>query len=167
MDVARFEVQGKPAGAAGRQQLLLMLQPVLADRFKLAFHRETRELLVYALVASRGAKLKRYQGAEGAPLGVNRLGRNVSMAEFASYLTRLGNDLPVIDKTGLMGNYDLDLDMEKIMAAAGADSGNPSIGSVFQATVDAMEGQTGLKLVRSKALVEVLVVDHAERPSQN
>jgi uncharacterized protein (TIGR03435 family) len=79
----------------------------------------------------------------------------------------LGNDLPVIDKTGLTGNYDLDLDMTKIMDAAGAESGSPSIGSVFQATVDAMEEQTGLKLVRTKAPVEVLVIDYAERPSGN
>ena len=166
VDSARFEVQGKPAGPASRQQLLLMLRPLLAERFRLTFHRDTKDLPVYALVVANGAKLKRYEGAEGAPLGVNRLGRNVSMADFAKYLTRLGNDLPVIDKTGLKGNYDLDLDMNKI-AAAGADSGPPSISSVFQATVDAMEEQTGLKLARTKAPVEVLVIDHAERPSGN
>jgi len=166
VDSVRFEVQGKSAGAASRQQLLLMLRPLLAERFRLAFHNDTKELPVYALVVAKGAKLKTYQGAEGAPLGVNRLGRKVSMADFAKYLTRLGNELPVIDKTGLTDNYDLDLDMNKIMAAAGSESGNPSIGSVFQATVDAIEN-IGLKLVRTKAPVEVLVIDHAERPSQN
>jgi uncharacterized protein (TIGR03435 family) len=166
VDSVRFEVQGKAAGAASRQQLLLMLRPLLAERFRLAFHSDTKELMVYALVVAKGAKLKMYQGAEGAPLGVNRLGRNVSMADFAKYLTRLGNDLPVIDKTGLTGKYDLDLDMNKIIAAAGADSGNPSISSVFQATVDAIEG-LGLRLVRTKDPVEALVLDHAERPSPN
>jgi len=168
VDSVRFEVQGKLAGTAGRQQLLLMLRPLLTDRFKLAFHRDTKELQVYALVVAKGAKLKLYQGAEGAPLGMNRLGRNVTMASFASYLAHLGNDLPVIDKTGLTGNYDLDLDMEKIIAAAAADAGGepPSIGSMFQATVDAMEN-LGLRLVRTKAPVEVLVIDHAERPSPN
>jgi len=168
VDSVRFEVQGKLAGTAGRQQLLLMLRPLLTDRFKLAFHRDTKELQVYALVVAKGAKLKLYQGAEGAPLGMNRLGRNVTMASFASYLAHLGNDLPVIDKTGLTGNYDLDLDMEKIIAAAAADAGGepPSIGSMFQATVDAMEN-LGLRLVRTKAPVEVLVIDHAEWPSPN
>jgi uncharacterized protein (TIGR03435 family) len=135
VDSVRFELQGKAAGAASRPQLLLMLRPLLAERLRLAFHRDTKELPVYALVVAKGAKLKTYQGAEVARLGVIRLGRNVNMADFAKYRTRLGNDLPVIDKTGLTGNYDLDLDMNKIMAAAGADSGNPSIGSVFQATL--------------------------------
>jgi uncharacterized protein (TIGR03435 family) len=166
IESVRFEVLGKAAGVANRQQLLLMLQPLLAERFRLTFHRATKEMAVYALVVAKGAKLKTYQGAEGAPLGVNRLGRNVNMADFAKYLTRLGNDLPVIDKTGLTGNYDLDLDMNKIMAAAGAESGNPGIAGVFQATVDAIEG-LGLRLVRTKAPIEVLVVDHAERPSGN
>jgi len=165
VDSVRFEVRGK-AGAASRPELLLMLRPLLAERFSLASHRDAKNLPVYALVVAKGAKLKKYQGAEGAPLGVNRLGRNVNMADFAKYLTRLGNDLSVIDKTGLTGNYDLDLDMNRIMAAAGADSANPSIGSVFQATVDAIEN-IGLKLVRTEAPVEVLIVDHAERPSQN
>jgi len=87
-------------------------------------------------------------------------------AWLATYLAHLGADIPVIEKTGLTGKYDLDLDMDRIMAAAGAESGNPSITAVFQATVDAMEG-LGLKLVRTKAPVEVLVVDHAERPSGN
>ncbi len=166
VDSVRFEVEGKPAGAVSRQQLQMMLRPLLAERFRLAFHRDMNKLDVYALIAAKGAKLKRFQGAEGPPPGVNRLGRNMSMAEFAKYLTRLGNDLPVIDQTGLTGNYDLDLDMNKIMAAAGAESGLPSIGSIFQATVDAIDS-LGLKLVRVKAPVEVLVVDHAERPSEN
>ena len=168
IDSTRFEVQAKSAGPANREQLLLMLRPLLADRFKLAFHRETKELPVYALVVTKGAKLKRYQGAEGAPLGTNRLGRNVTMAWWASYLTRFGSDMPVIDKTGLAGSYDLDLDMQKILEAAATDAGGnaPSVGSMFQATADAM-GNLGLQLVRMKAPVEVLVIDHAEKPTEN
>jgi uncharacterized protein (TIGR03435 family) len=168
IDSVRFEVQAKAAGAATREQLLLMLRPLLADRFKLAFHRETKELPVYTLVVAKsGPKFKRFQaGADSAPLGVDRLGRNVDMAWFAKYLTRFGSDMPVIDKTGLQGNYDLDLDMRKIMAAAGADSGAPSIGSIFQATAEAIEG-IGLKLVRTKVPLEALVIDHADRPSGN
>ena len=168
IDGARFEVQAKPAGPATRQQLLLMLRPLLADRFKLSFHRETKELSVYALVVAKGAKLKSYQGPEGAPLGYDRIGRNVTMAWLARYLTRYGSDMPVIDKTGLAGNYDLDLDLQKIVAAAVADAGgtSPSVGNMFQATADAIENR-GLRLVRTKAPVDVLAIDHAERPSAN
>jgi uncharacterized protein (TIGR03435 family) len=167
LESLRFELEGKATGGAGRQQLLLMLRPLLAERFKLTFHRDTKELPVYALVLSKGAKLKTYQSAEGAPIGRNRLGRNTTIADFAKYLTRLGGELPVIDKTGLTGNFDLDLDMQRIIDAAGADSGNATNAGIFQATVDGLEEQTGLRMVRTKAPVEMLLVDHAERPSQN
>ena len=171
IDSTRFDVQAKPASAATREQLLLMLRPLLADRFKLAFHRETKELPVYALVVAKGGPKfqKPKPWPESAPRPVNHLGYNVDMAWLAKYLTRFGSDMPVIDKTGLAGNYDLDLDMEKISAGAATDAGGtpPSIGSVFQATVNAIEDQLGLKLVRTKAAVEVFVIDQAERPSQN
>ena len=168
VDSMRFEVQGKAAGTAGRQQLLLMLQPLLADRFTLRFHREIKQMAVYALTVAKGGA--RFQTAkawpDSQPRPLNHLGYNVDMAWLAAYLTHLGSDMPVIDKTGLAGRYDLDLDMEKIMAATGEDSGNRSISGLFQATVDAMEG-IGLRLVRTEAPVEALVVDHAERPSRN
>ena len=165
---ARFDIDAKPAGAATREQLLQMLQALLADRFKLAVHRETKELPVYALVIGKGgAKFNRSTAATTAKPSMNRLGRNVSMAWFAKYLTRFGSDRPVIDKTGLAGNYDLNLDIEAIAsAAAGAAGGAPGIGNMFQATVDAMQ-DIGLKLTPSKAPVELLVIDHAERPSAN
>jgi uncharacterized protein (TIGR03435 family) len=139
----------------------------LAERFKLAFHRETKELPVYALVVAKGGpKLDRSQGPKST---LDLLGHNVDMAWLAKYLTHFGSDMPVIDKTGLTGNYDLDLDIQKITAEAVADAGGkpPSIENMFQATVDAMEDQRGLKLVRTKAPIEMLVIDHAERPSAN
>lgn len=163
---ARFDVQGKPPGAASHEQMLLMLRPLLEDRFKLAFHGETKELAVYAMVAARGGpRFKRAQPRAG-PAPLNRLGRNVDMAWLAKYLTRFGSDMPVLDRTGLAGNYDLDLDMQKIMVGAGGDSETPSTASVFHATVDALEA-LGIKLEPAKASVEVLVLDRAERPSAN
>ena len=161
----RFDVQAK--GAGDREQLLAMLRTLLADRFRLAFHRETKQLTVYALVVAKGGpKFKKYQASDEAPKALNRFGRNIDMAWLARYLTRFGADMPVIDKTGLVGNYDIDLDMRKIMQAAGADSGAPSIGSVFQATANALE-ELGLRLSPTKAPMEVLVIDHAERPRGN
>jgi uncharacterized protein (TIGR03435 family) len=170
LESARFDVDAKPGSATGREQMLAMMRLVLTDRFKLAIHRETKDLSVYAMVLTKGGpKFKKSpQRDETTPLGFNNLGRNTDMASFARYLTRFGSDLPVIDKTGLTGNYDLDLDMRKIASAAvtpGADTA-PGIGAIFQATVDAMES-IGLKLVRTKAPVEILVIDHAEQPSRN
>jgi len=170
IESARFEVQGKAAGAASRQQLLLMLRPLLADRFKLAFHRETKEMAVYALtVAKDGPKFQTSKAwPESKPHPLNHLGYDVDMAWLATYLTHLGSDMPVIDKTGLAGKYDLDLDMGRIAAAASTDAGGtPGMGAMFQATVNAVEDQLGLKLVRTKAPLDIFVVDHAERPSKN
>ncbi len=168
IESAQFDVDAKPSSAPSRDQLLLMLRPLLTERFKLAFHRGTKEMPVQALTVAKGGP--KFQAAkpwpESKPRPRNRLGLNVDMGWVATYLTHLGADIPVIDKTGLAGKYDLDLDMDKIMAAAGAETGNPSISAVFQATVDAMEG-LGLRLEREKAPIAVLIVDHAERPSQN
>jgi uncharacterized protein (TIGR03435 family) len=168
LDSARFDVEAKPSSAAGREGLLSMLQPLLADRFKLALHLETRNMVVYGLeVAKGGPKFQRAKPwPESKPRPLNYLGYNVDMTWLASYLTHLGSDMPVIDKTGLSGKYDLDLDMQKIMAAAGSESGNVGNSSLYQATVDAIEG-IGLRLVRTMTQVELLVVDRAERPSQN
>jgi uncharacterized protein (TIGR03435 family) len=166
----RFAVEAKSAESANREQLLLMLRPLLTDRFQLSFHRETRQLAVYALVvAKNGPKFQRVKtGTESARTKTNRLGRNVDLAWFARFLTRFGSDKPVIDKTGLTGNFDLDLDMDKIlMPAAEAAGGNPSSEAVFEGMVNALNDQLGLKLVSTKAPIEVFVIDHAERPSGN
>ncbi len=169
LDSARFAVEAKCAGPAAREQLLLMLEPLLADRFKLTFHRETRQVRVYALVlAKNGPKFHKWNpAAESAPGKVNRLGRNVDLLWFARYLTHFGADKPVIDRTGLTGHYDLDLDMDKIMTPLAESAGAaPTIASVFQATADALEDQLGLKLISTKAPIEFLVIDHAEKPNQ-
>jgi uncharacterized protein (TIGR03435 family) len=168
LESARFDVDAKPSAATGREQLLVMLRPVLTERFKLASHREKKDLTVYTMVVAKGGPRFKKSPPRDAntPLGINHLGRGMDMPSFARYLTRFGSDLPVIDKTGLAGNYDLDLDLDKIAAAAGADSHPPTIGEMFQATVDAMEN-IGLRLVRAKAPVEILVIDHAEQPVRN
>jgi uncharacterized protein (TIGR03435 family) len=170
VDSARFIVDAKPASPATREQLLQMLRPLLADRFKLAFHRETKEFAVYALVVAKGGpKLHRLAaGTESEPGKLNRLGRNVDLAWFARYLTRFGSDRAVIDRTGLTGNFNLDVDMEKITAAAAeAANGAPGIEHMFEATANILESQLGLKLQPTKAPIEVLIVDRAERPSAN
>jgi uncharacterized protein (TIGR03435 family) len=118
LDSERFEIQARSANATSRQQLLLMLQPLLADRFRLTFHRETKELRVYALIVARNGNLQRTKPGEESMPAVNRLGRNWDMPTLARYLTGLGADMPVIDKTGLTGQFNLDLDMGKIAETA-------------------------------------------------
>jgi uncharacterized protein (TIGR03435 family) len=166
----RFAVEAKSTNPAGREELLLMLRPLLAERFQLSLHRETRQIAVYALeVAKNGPKFqKTVPGAESTRAKVNHLGRNVDLPWLARFLTRFGSDKPVIDKTGLIGNFDLDLDMDKILTPASeAVGGNPSNEATFDETANALNEQLGLKLVSTKAPIEVLVIDRAERPSAN
>jgi uncharacterized protein (TIGR03435 family) len=167
-------------------QRMRMLQPVLAERFQLKVHRETRELPVYELVLAKGGPkfheakpgdtypngIKGPDGHSGAGLVWIQDGQltcqGVGMVELTRLLSqRLGHH--VLDKTGLMGKYDLAMqwpppeDRPGAMFDGGenaADITGPSIFTVIQE-------QLGLKLESHKAPVEVLVIDHVETPSAN
>ena len=166
----RFTVEARAVGTTNREQLLLMLQTLLKERFKVAAHRESKELAIYALVVTKGGPTFRAleateqacypMCAEPAPL--NRL-RERDVPSLARYLTRLGADRPVIDRTGLTGTFRIELDMQKIMAAAVEGGGPPSNENIFRASVDAVQDELGLKLTPTKSSVDVLVIDHVER----
>lgn len=159
-----------PNMPSNRQELMhqadLMMQALLADRFKLAVHRETREQPVYDLVVAKGgSKLK---SSSAARFNVKtRAGRlefqHVSMAIFAPYLFfpagffQNAVDRPVIDKTGLEGFYDLTLEWAP---DHGADASGPSV-------FTALEEQAGLRLEPRKSPVEFVVIDHVEKPGEN
>jgi uncharacterized protein (TIGR03435 family) len=174
-----FDVEAKADGPADRRELLLMLQGLLGDRFKLAVHRETREILVFALVAGKkGPNFRRLTPNEAScwPLcpGSGKINhvRYRDLPSLAAYLTHLGSwpgwsGRPVIDRTGLNGDFDIDLDMSKIMAAATEESAPPTNASIYDATVTFIEDNLGLKLQPQKAPIAILVVDRAEKPSGN
>jgi uncharacterized protein (TIGR03435 family) len=171
---ARFDVEAKAPGNTNRAQMLLMLQMLLKDRFKLAAHRESKELAVYALVLDKnGPKFHALDAVEQAcypmcvePAPLNHL-RERDVPSLARYLTRLGMDKPVIDKTGLTGTFKIELDVQKIMGAAIENGGPPTNENIVRATVDAMHDELGLKLAPIKSRVDVLVIDHVEKPSSD
>lgn len=148
-------------------QARLLLQSLLADRFQLRVHRETKETPIYALVIGKGGpKLK-----ENAPDATCRLQPHVSLemvtATFTgcptSMLVRLlsgAADRPVIDKTGLSGAYDFHLEFARDPAGATGESGYASM-------FTAVQEQLGLKLESQKGPTEVVVIDRAERPTEN
>jgi uncharacterized protein (TIGR03435 family) len=156
-----------------------MFQQVLAERFKLAVHWETRELPVFALVSvKKGSKLhpaKDSTDSSGTSSNSSRSGyefsaTGVTLSELAAGLTRelskeLGRD--IIDKTEIRGRYDLTLkwtsDAVIHSVPEGADSPADAGPSIFTA----IQEQLGLKLEPAKAPVEVLVIDHLEMPSEN
>jgi len=173
---ARFNVEAKSTDNANRDRLLAMLRTLLADRFKLALHRETKDLAIYALVAAKsGPKFRPlkadeaqcWQGCPGSPAKTNHWRQN-NLPSLALYLTRLGADRPVIDKTGLTGYFGLDLDMAKVMQESSQSvGGTPTNGSIFDATLNAVQDELGLKLMPAKAPIEIFVIDHAEKPAEN
>ncbi len=153
-----------------REEFRKMLQTLLAERFNFKFHREQKEMPVYAMIVEKGGpKFKESADDEAfvAYHGVH--GRNQSLS--ASHMTmeslanEIGNsffvDRSVIDRTGLNGTYDF-----KIEATPEFRYGinpQPEDVSVFSA----IQEQLGLKLDPQKANVEVLIVDHVEKPSEN
>ncbi len=150
-------------------QRWLMLQALLADRFGLKVHHETRELRVYKLVVSKGgSKMHEIRAGQKAGVSMGRgqfTGRGITIGSLVGFLSgTLGQ--PVVDKTDLTGNYDAKLrwtpdDAAEPSQTSGAplDSG-PSLFS-------ALQEQLGLKLEPAKEPVDTIVVDHLERPSEN
>ncbi len=159
LETDRFDIVAKFPPYTETEQVRLMLQALLADRFKLTLHRETKELPVYALtVARNGPKFGKSETASGITTNSSRTQWHVvakgSMERFAEFLTSEAGRL-VLDKTGLPGSYEITLDW--------APDGD-ALPSLFTA----LQEQLGLKLVSTKGPVETIVVDHADRtPAEN
>jgi uncharacterized protein (TIGR03435 family) len=175
VDSARFNVEGKAPGNATREQRLLMLRALLTERFKLKVHQGLKELAIYALeLGKNGPKFRPLKedecwiGCSGSPTPLNHM-RQKDLPSLAGFLTRLGSDRPVLDKTGLKGSFAVDVDMSKIMdSASQADGGRPPTNTgIFDAMVANLPDGLGLKLASTKARVEVLVIDHAEKVTEN
>jgi uncharacterized protein (TIGR03435 family) len=168
-----------------RQQ---MLRALLVDRVKLTTHSETRDLPVYFLViAKNGSKLQQAKPGDtyadgfkgpGSPMGqgvsssTNRFSTSIKAQgmPIASLLPLLGRPLarPVLDKTGLTGNFDFTLKFAIARPAPDETlNGGPVPDSDLPFLLEAIQQQLGLKLEPGKGPVEVIVIDHIERPSGN
>jgi uncharacterized protein (TIGR03435 family) len=169
----RFDIQAKPPETASREQMMLMLRTLLAERFELRLHRETKELAEYVLTAAKNgpkfgpqfrkvdeaalaAELKNRDSNLGVPLGG-------TMQEFA-FLIRQNMRMihppdsawgaeppPVIDQTGLPGLYSIFLKIHGPTGDLPAE----------------VEAQLGLKMDLRKVPTDVLVIDRAAKPSEN
>jgi uncharacterized protein (TIGR03435 family) len=160
-DAASYDIEAKAPPDTKPGQMRLMFRTLLAERFKLELHRDTRLLPVYLLtVGKNGPHLRQAtsdadQGltAYGGRSGVRVTGDSATMAALAHRLS-LDLDHPVFDKTGIEGRFQIRLEWAREGDGA----------SVFAA----VQEQLGLKLEPSKAPIEILVIDHAERiPSSN
>jgi uncharacterized protein (TIGR03435 family) len=156
----RYDIVAKVPAETPREQVLRMLQQLLADRFELRVHRETREMRVYRLtVARRSPNLKAVATRESNfTFGPGHIAATaVSMAELADKLSRpyFAVGAPVLNATDLDGFFDFRLDWTPDSVQPDAAPG-PGL-------FTAIQEQLGLKLEPSKGSVEVLIVDHANR----
>lgn len=170
----RYTIVAKASGPSSNSDLRAMLQNLLADRFKLTLHRETKDLPVYALVAAKsGPKIQPAKGGETSarPELGGLTFRNFSMADLAE---RLGGgpfrlDLPVVDRTGISGTFDFTIKLSDNMLEAkrafeSMDRGDEQSVSTFAVLQD----QLGLRLQPDKSQVQILVIDRAEKvPVEN
>ena len=180
VDTDKFDIAAQPnlPGRPNDKQWKAMLQQLLTDRFQLKFHHEQRELSVYALqVAKTGPKLTKSQGDPNGLPGMffrglgNLPATNATMQDFAGLLQSAVLDRPVVDQTGITGRWDFTLNWtpdESQFVSLGIKVPPPSDKpdappGLFQA----MQEQMGLKLDAVKAPVDVLVIDHVEKPSPN
>lgn len=180
LDEAKFDIAAIPEeeGQPTNEQWKAMLQKLLAERFALRFHHATQELSVYLLIQKDASKLSKSKAdAAGLPdltfrrgEGVIRLpARNASMDDFAHVMQRNVVDRPIVDRTGLLGRFDFILtftpsEYQLAMTGGGAPS---AVDNAPPELFTALEQQLGLKLQPAKVPVDVLVIDHAEKPSAN
>jgi uncharacterized protein (TIGR03435 family) len=165
-------------GQPSDKQWNTMMQKLLADRFKLTFHHEQRELPVFTLTVGKDGTKNMAENTSGGPLpslffqgakgGISLPARNATMKDFTGLLQEVVLDRPVVDQTGLKGRYDFTLkwapDDSQFGGHVPTASDDPSAPpSLFTA----LQEQVGLKLESTRTAVDVLVIDHVEKPSPN
>ena len=196
----KFDVIATTDAGASQEQVFLMLRALLAERFKLAVHRETRDLPIYALVMARkdgrlGPRLRPSNvdcsaapgdGPTPSPAagefvaepckGLRNVpgkatGRAVTISTLARLMSSWVDDhRPVEDRTGLAGNFDIDLDWTPDRPLPAPPAGAPALpasDSNGAGLFTALQEQLGLKVESTKNSIDILVVDHAEHPTEN
>jgi len=169
LKVDRYEIVARTQSPADDAQIKSMLQVLLADRFKLVVHHESRDLSAYTITqAKNGAKLRTTQGGRENSLSFqgNKLAfRNYSIAALAKFLSSLPSvDHPVVDATGLEGNFDFEISVD-------AEGNGPD--AVKRAMLEwpslftDLDQQLGLKVEARKGPIDTIVVDRIEKPTPN
>lgn len=201
----RFDVEARGPAAATKDQLRLMMQSLLADRFKLAVHRETQQGPVFALVLDKPGKTgpKLIPHSQGPPCDASALSassssappqadifpaacdvfairnaqgalllaaRNITLDRMARTFGTLPGEAiinrPVINETGLAGNFDFTLQYRPDAPIA-LNGGNMAFDENAPTFLEALKDQLGMKLKAETGPLQTIVVDHIEEPSAN
>jgi len=159
----RFQIEAKAPGPAGDHELSIMLRSLLAQRFQLALHRESRTLPGYALVVAKSGLKAKASTSEGNSR-TNSTRRSMdaegcTMAQLAQKLAEVLH-LPVADSTAVSGAFDFQLEWAPEETQAPTAASGPSLFA-------ALQEQLGLKLQPGKVPAEVIVIDRVEKPTEN
>jgi uncharacterized protein (TIGR03435 family) len=173
LDGEHFDIVARSGDGAARNQMHVMLQSLLADRFGLSFHRETRERPIYELMVARGdgavgAGLVQSTGADKCGLDTNGTngsfvarGRCQPISNLAEWLGNRGDaERVVVDRSNLPGTWDFELQFTRDNALGRRDA-PPGATSLFTA----LREQLGLKLESARGPVEFLIIDGIRRPT--
>jgi len=170
---ARFDIVAKAAGPAKLDEMRLMMQQLLADRFQVKLHRETREMSALVLTVGKGGHKLKAVETEGSPSfqtgKLNLTGKGATVGQLIDFLSKELRK-PIVDQTGLDGRYDYFMDINAYMTdevrATMNQNGPPADAPSIIA--QAMQSQLGLRVDAKKMPVEVLVIDRIEKtPSEN
>jgi uncharacterized protein (TIGR03435 family) len=179
METDHFDIRAVTPGEVRptHDEQMRMLRALLTERFKLTFHREKKEFSIYSLeLAKGGPKLNQTADASVPPtVGPGVVypqkivlpGRNATTGELASLLQRAILDRPVVDRTGLTARYDFDLDWAPDTSQFGGDVPAASETGPSLPLFEAIQKQLGLRLEATRGEVDALVVDSAQKPSEN
>ncbi len=160
IDADRFDINAKAEGAANDTQLKDMLQTLLAERFQLVFHHEEKIAPSYALVLIKsGLKIKPVDGATGTNSNGSKGQLEVTGMTMSRFAETLSRELktPVTDLTATPGAYDF-----KLQWSTEGDAND-----MESALFAALQSQLGVKLESRKLPIDMVVVDKAEKPSEN
>jgi uncharacterized protein (TIGR03435 family) len=181
-DKDRYDMNATPdqEGTPSADQVRLMIRKLLADRFQMKFHHDKRELSAFVLTVGKdGAKLKPSQpngnlhgiGIQPAKSGAMLFANNSPIPAFTSFLQSMMLDRPVVDQTALTGRYDLTVTFTPDDSLFnGQPLGFPKPEDGVEPApnfFEAIQQQLGLKLTAEKTQVDVLAIDHVEKPSAN
>ena len=168
---ARYDIAAKVDHDVTEEQMRVMMQSLLTDRFRLSFHRTQKEMRGYVLSvfanqpkdptkfhpSAHPGEMYRQNSASGT------VARNITMKEFADFLTS-PLEGPVADDTKLEGQYDLLLDFTRYVDVTAPKEDLPGVAAVLN---NALKGELGLQITSRKTMFDVIAVDHVEAPSEN
>jgi uncharacterized protein (TIGR03435 family) len=167
MRIERYDIVAKAAAPAPEDQLRLMLQTLLANRFQLALHREEKAMPTYILTVAKGGPKFHESTTEGqpefqaVPNRMSAVAQRFPVSQLVVMLQRI-LQAPVVDKTGLKGRYDISVNLAQYVSTPIQRD------DVASVVVGAVQDLLGLKMEEKKAPVDMVIVDHAERvPTEN